>query len=157
MARPQRILVVEDDIDLRRQIRQALSLVGHDVDEAGNGLHALRVIDSQPPDAVILDLGLPIISGQSVLAEITAHAHTRDIPVVVITGEPGEHDDLGAVHVLRKPFDVDQLVKTMRSCIASVARAKTSVERAQETLRATQRTVREAQALSTAEARKKGR
>ena len=87
--------------------------------EAGNGLHALRQIDAQVPDAVVLDLGLPIISGQTVLAEIAAHAHTRQIPVIVITGTPGEHDALGASCVLRKPFEVDQLVKTVRACIAS--------------------------------------
>jgi two-component system KDP operon response regulator KdpE len=119
MARVQHILIVEDDEPLRRMIRQALTFAGYDVQEAGNGLHALRVIDSHPPDVVILDLGLPIISGQTVLAEIAAHAHTREIPVIVITGEPGTHDGLGSVCVLRKPFDVDQLVKTVRSCVAS--------------------------------------
>jgi DNA-binding response OmpR family regulator len=142
MAQTQRILVVEDDEDLRRQISLVLRFAGHDVEEAGNGLHALRVMDSQPPDAVILDLGLPIISGQTVLAEITAHAHTREIPVVVITGEEGEHDGLKAACVLRKPFEVDQLVKTMRGCIDGVARAKRAVERAQETVRATRSSAR---------------
>jgi DNA-binding response OmpR family regulator len=119
MARPQLILIVEDDESLRRLIRHALTVAQYDVQEAGNGLHALRQIDASPPDAVILDLGLPIISGQAVLAEIAAHAHTRQIPVIVITGIPGEHDSLGAACVLRKPFDVDQLVKTVRACIAS--------------------------------------
>jgi DNA-binding response OmpR family regulator len=119
MARLQRILVVEDDEPLRRMIRHALTFAEYDVQEAGNGLHALRQIDNNAPDAVILDLGLPIISGQAVLAEIAAHAHTRQIPVIVITGLPGEHDRLGAACVLRKPFEVDQLVKTVRACIAS--------------------------------------
>jgi two-component system KDP operon response regulator KdpE len=126
MALANRILIVEDDEPLRRMIGQALTLAGYHVEEAGNGLHALRTIDSQAPDAVILDLGLPIVSGQTVLAEIAAHAHTREIPVIVITGEPGEHDRLGALCVVRKPFEIDELVKTVGRCIASGRAASTS-------------------------------
>ena len=113
------ILIVEDDEPLRRMVRHALILAQYDVQEAGDGLQALRLLDTDPPDAVILDLGLPIISGQAVRAEIAAHAHTRDIPVIVITGTAGEHDGLGVACVLRKPFEVDQLVRTVRGCIAS--------------------------------------
>jgi len=119
MARTRQILVVEDDEPLRRMIRHALTFAGYDAQEAGDGLHALRIIDSNPPDAVILDLGLPIVSGQAVLAEIAAHAHTREIPVIIITGTSGEHQALGGVCVLKKPFEVDQLIKTVRSCVAS--------------------------------------
>lgn len=119
MAGRQRILIVEDDEPLRRMVRHALNLAQYDVQEAGDGLQALRLLDTDPPDAVILDLGLPIISGQAVRAEIAAHAHTRDIPVIVITGTAGEYDGLGVACVLRKPFEVDQLVKTVRGCIAS--------------------------------------
>jgi DNA-binding response OmpR family regulator len=119
VARAQRILIVEDDEDLRRMIRRALVFVGCEVREAGNGLHALQQVDADPPDAVILDLGLPIISGQNVRAEIAAHAHTREIPVIVITGRAGALDGLGAVCVLRKPFDVDHLIGVVRRCIAS--------------------------------------
>jgi two-component system KDP operon response regulator KdpE len=119
MAGRQRILIVEDDEPLRRMVRHALTLAQYDVQEAGDGLQALRLLDTDPPDAVILDLGLPVISGHAVRAEIAAHAHTRDIPVIVITGSAGEHDGLGVACVLRKPFEVDQLVKTVRGCIAS--------------------------------------
>ena len=119
MAGRQRILIVEDDEPLRRMVRHALALAQYDVQEAGDGLRALRLLDTDPPDAVILDLGLPIIGGHAVRAEIAAHAHTRDIPVIVMTGTAGEHDGLGVACVLRKPFEVDQLVRTVRGCIAS--------------------------------------
>lgn len=119
MTGRQRILIVEDDEPLRRMVRHALTLAQYDVQEAGDGLAALRLLDTDPPDAVILDLGLPIISGHAVRAEIAAHAHTRDIPVIVMTGSAGEHDGLGVACVLRKPVELDQLIRTVRECIAS--------------------------------------
>lgn len=126
MARPQRILIVEDDGELRRMIRHALSFAGYDVQEAGDGLHALRLLDTDPPDAVILDLGLPIISGHTVRAEIAAHAHTRDIAVIIITGTTGDHEVLGVACVLMKPFEMEQLIKTVRRCVDSGSAAARS-------------------------------
>jgi CheY-like chemotaxis protein len=113
------ILIVEDDADLRRMFRTALALAGYRVVESGNGLDALRVIDSDPPHAVVLDLGLPMMSGHAVRQEIAAHAHTRHIPVIVVTGQPGDHQQLDAACVLRKPVSPERLVQTIETCIGS--------------------------------------
>jgi DNA-binding response OmpR family regulator len=113
------VLVVEDDADLRRMFRMALGFAGYRVIEAADGLNALRLLDVELPKAVVLDLGLPLVSGQTVRAEIAAHAHTRDIPVVIVTGQAGNHNQLDAACVLRKPLSPDRLVQTVRSCIAS--------------------------------------
>lgn len=113
------ILIVEDDADLRRMFRTALALAGYRVVESGNGLDALRVIDSDPPHAVVLDLGLPMMSGHAVRQEIAAHAHTRHIPVIVVTGQPGDHQQLDAACVLRKPVSPERLVLTIKTCIGS--------------------------------------
>jgi two-component system chemotaxis response regulator CheY len=113
------VLVVEDDIDLRRMFRMALALAGFDVLEAGNGLDALRVLDSHPPEAVVLDLGLPIMSGVAVRQEIAAHAHTRHVPVIVVTGQPGNHDGLEPACLLRKPVSPERLVHVVKTCIAA--------------------------------------
>ena len=113
------VLVVEDDGDLRRMFRTALALAGFDVIEAGNGLDALRVLDANPPHAVILDLGLPVMSGEAVRQEIAAHAHTRHVPVIVVTGQPGAHDTLDAACILRKPVSPDRLVHVVKNCIAA--------------------------------------
>lgn len=99
--------------------RQGLSFAGFDVVEAGDGLEALRTVDSTPPDAVILDLGLPIVDGQTVRQEIAAHAHTRQIPVIIVTGQAGPHENLNVACVLRKPVTVERLTDTVRTCIAS--------------------------------------
>ena len=113
------VLIVEDDGDLRRMFRTALALAGYEVFEAGDGLDALRVLDTTPPDAVILDLGLPFVSGAAVRQEIAAQAQTRRVPVIVVTGLPGAHDDLDAACVLRKPVSPDRLIQVVKTCIAA--------------------------------------
>lgn len=121
MARKQTILVVEDDEDLRRLFRTALTLSGYHVQEAGDGLEALHKIDQAPPDLVVLDVMLPQISGLVVKQEIAAQMLTRQIPVVLITGSTLDLGDAGAACVLRKPISPDRLVATVRSCLASGA------------------------------------
>ena len=113
------VLVVEDDEDLRRLFRTTLTIEGFDVVEAGDGMEALRWIDHSPPDLVILDLLLPRLSGLVVQQEIAAQAVTREIPVVVITGSTIAESDLNVACFLRKPVAPDQLIKTVRSCLAS--------------------------------------
>jgi len=119
MTRRRTILIVEDDVDLRRMFRQAIVFDGFDVREAGDGLDALRIIDAEPVDAVVLDLGLPLVSGYVVRQEIAAQAHTRHIPVIVVTGAVGAHERLEAACVLHKPVSPDRLVETIRKCMAS--------------------------------------
>ena len=83
-----RILIVEDNVDLHGMFRHALVLAGFDVVHAADGLAALRTIDNAPPDLVVLDLGLPTMSGVEVRQEMADRPHTRDILVIVITGRP---------------------------------------------------------------------
>jgi DNA-binding response OmpR family regulator len=116
---PLRILIVEDDEQLRQLYRTTLSLAGFDVRQAGDGLQALREIDRDPPDLIVLDLGLPNVSGFGVQQEIAAHAHTRDIPVVVVTGSTLDLKNLDVPCVLRKPVAPDDLVAAVRRCVAS--------------------------------------
>ena len=113
------VLIVEDDLALRRMYRVALAFAGFDVQEVGNGLDALRHIDADPPDAVILDLGLPLIDGFTVRQDIAAHALTRLIPIVVVTGSGDDLEWLDVACVLRKPVMPDKLVDAVRKCLAS--------------------------------------
>jgi CheY-like chemotaxis protein len=112
-----RILVVEDDADLRRLFRTALSLAGYNVDEAADGVEALRIIESRVPDLVVLDLMLQSLDGQSVQQELAARAITSDIPIVVVTGSTLEISGVNVSCILRKPVMPDQLVQTVRHCI----------------------------------------
>ena len=121
MAVGRRILVVEDDEDLRSLFRITLTLEGFDVQEAGDGLEALRQIDHSPPDLVLLDLGLPLVSGTVVQQEIATHVFTRNIPVVIITASARDLSDLNVKCVLRKPIMPEELVRTVHSCLAAGA------------------------------------
>jgi CheY-like chemotaxis protein len=118
MARVKTILIVEDDFDLRRMFRTALTFEGYVVIEASDGLDALRALDGHAIDLIVLDLVLPLVSGHVVLQEVAARAHTQQVPVVVVvTGSPGPHDDLQASCVLMKPVTPERLGQTVRRCL----------------------------------------
>jgi CheY-like chemotaxis protein len=112
------VLIVDDDPDVRRVFRTALSFTGYWVQEAGDVLSAVRLLDINPPDLVILDLGLPFISGHAVREEIAAHAHTRHIPIIVVTGSSMEAP-AGVACVLRKPVSPDELIAAVQRCLTS--------------------------------------
>ena len=118
-AAPKTLLIVEDDEDLRRMLRTTLLFAGYEVREASDGLQALQFLDLETPDAVILDLGLPLVPGQLVRDEIVAHADTRRIPLVIVTGQPGDHGGPGVDCVLQKPVTPERLLQVVAACIAS--------------------------------------
>ena len=115
------MLVVEDDEALRRAYRHALSMSGYDVKEARGGFEALRDIDSHSPDAIVLDLMMPGVDGFTVLNELAAQAHTRHIPIVVVTGASGDLGWLEVACVLRKPASEEEVVEAVCKCLASDA------------------------------------
>lgn len=115
-----RILVVEDDRDLRQHFRDVLSTAGFEVEEAADGMQALRHLDNRPPDLVVLDLRMPYFSGVEIRQDLASNILTRQIPVVVVTGSPEElPDDVVVDCVLRKPVYPEVLVDTVRRCLAS--------------------------------------
>jgi DNA-binding response OmpR family regulator len=114
-----RILIVEDDVALRRLYRTALAFAGYEIQEAADGLEALHIIDNHPPHLVVLDLNLPTVSGFVVQQDIAARAHTRHIPIIIVTGTSESLDGLELPCVLRKPVSPDDLIDTVRKCLAS--------------------------------------
>lgn len=118
---PQRILIVEDDSDLRRMFRTALVMAGYAIDEAGDGIDALHVVENHVPDLIVLDLVLRVLDGVSVQQELAASAVTSQIPIVVVTGSTIDTAELPVARVLRKPVMPDELVRTVRQCLAQSA------------------------------------
>jgi DNA-binding response OmpR family regulator len=115
------VLIVEDDPDIRRMYRAALSLAGFDIIEAHDGLSALHILEQRTANIVILDLMLPTLDGLTVQQEIAAHAGTRDIPILIVTGSTLPLDDVKVPCILRKPVAPDDLVAAVRRCLASGA------------------------------------
>ena len=110
------VLVVEDDRASRELYEYALRLAGFDVLLATDGLGALRMLEHELPDAIVLDLDLPWISGIDVQQEIVSHAETSTIPIIVVTGT--EWSPRSPVYaLLRKPVTVHQIVETVRRAI----------------------------------------
>ena len=113
------VLVVEDDPDLRALYRTSLTVAGYTVVAVEDGLDALRHIEgSGIPNAVILDLALPRLSGRDVHRELAAHPATSKIPIVVVTGS--DINDLSKNEfacVLRKPVHVEALIHAVENCL----------------------------------------
>ena len=115
-----KILLVEDEPQLRAQLRAALAGGGYAVDEADNGRDAEHLGATETFDAVVLDLGLPVIDGLSVLERWRAAGHV--MPVLILTARDRWHDkvtgiDAGADDYLTKPFHVEELLARLRALI----------------------------------------
>ena len=110
-----RVLVVDDDATLRRTL--AVRADGHEVLLAADGRTALQVVDEDHPDLVVLDLGLPDLSGVEVLRRLRKWS---TLPVVVLSARDGSPDkvealDLGADDYVTKPFGTDELLARIRA------------------------------------------
>ena len=112
-----RILLVEDDLPLARELKASLHHKGYAVDHVDNGKLALLAADTQTSDLIILDLGLPDIDGLEVLKQLKAKS--TNLNVLILTARDGvEHKvkglDLGADDYLAKPFSMDELLARIR-------------------------------------------
>lgn len=127
-----RILVVEDDPDLNRQLVSALEEAGYVVDTSQDGEDGHYLGDSEPYDAVVLDLGLPTLDGISVLEKW--RRNDRDMPVLILTARDRWSDkvagiDAGADDYLAKPFQMEELLARIRALLRRASgHAKNEIE-----------------------------
>jgi DNA-binding response OmpR family regulator len=109
-----RVLVIEDDPDIRKLITECLRAAGLDALPAVDGAQALRTALARKPAAVVLDLGLPDFDGAQFVARWRERRpDSRDVPIVVVSGRPDRREVgglLGAARIFGKPFEVDELV-----------------------------------------------
>ena len=111
------VLIVEDDAATRRFLSDALRLGGFDVETAADGLAALRRIEEHPPDALLLDLDLPLMNGFAVHTALQLDELTKTLPIVTLTGTPWSGPTPVAAAVT-KPIAPEELVKVMFDALA---------------------------------------
>jgi two-component system OmpR family response regulator len=119
-----RVLVVEDDADLNRQLVTALKEAGYTVDSAKDGEEGHFLGDTEPYDTVVLDIGLPIIDGISVLEKWRRDG--RKMPVLILTARDRWSDkvqgiDAGADDYVAKPFHIEEVLARVRALVRRAA------------------------------------
>jgi DNA-binding response OmpR family regulator len=122
-SRSTRVLVVEDEHDIAALIKHALERAG-DVQASivGSGDAALRAVAENPPDLIILDLNLPVLSGTEVCRILRGRPDTANLPVIMLTARTAESDrvtglDLGADDYVTKPFSLRELSARVRAVL----------------------------------------
>lgn len=117
-----RILVVEDDADLRQQLSELFRDEGLHVSEAADGAQAIETARRERPDLILLDMGLPKLSGRAVHERLRADFRTRMLPIVVLSADHDvdhkvERLAAGADDYITKPFSIAELTARVRAAI----------------------------------------
>ena len=114
-----RILVVDDEPDLRYILRWIFERAGHEVIDAGHGEAALTTVRMSPPDLVLTDMMMPVMDGAELIRRLRGDPATAQIPIIAVTGDP----DLagGADVVFTKPWKAQQLLTAANALLAKKA------------------------------------
>ncbi len=125
-----RILVVDDEIEIVRALERSLAAHGFEVFTAGSGEEALEAISHHRPDVMLLDLGLPGMSGLEVCKRVRAQSN---LPIIVLSVKDTEHDkvqalDLGADDYVSKPFGMNEVLARLRVALRHSAQVESGTE-----------------------------
>ena len=118
-----RVVIADDDPDIRRLVEMTVTNAGCDVTVASDGEEALARVRDSVPDLVILDVLMPRMDGWEVARALKSDPATREVPVMFLTSRGQEHDvlegfDSGAVDYMVKPFSPRELQVRVRSVLA---------------------------------------
>lgn len=121
-----RVLLVDDEPDILFTASLALRLAGFDVLQEGGGRAALARLQTDLPDAIVLDLRMPELDGWQVLERLQGDHELRKLPVLVLSAHASGHAEerarsSGAAAYITKPFDPEHLVREVRRAIGSAA------------------------------------
>ena len=119
-----RILIADDDPDIRQLVIYALADEGHEVSVAKNGQEAIDHVAESPPDLLLLDIMMPELDGYDVLRTLDERKIRGATKIMVLTAKGSERDwklgyDLGADRYMTKPFDPDELLRTVADMLTA--------------------------------------
>ncbi|HLI08110.1 MAG TPA: response regulator transcription factor [Ktedonobacteraceae bacterium] len=125
-----RILVVDDEIEIVRALQRSLVAHGYEVFAAGSGEEALEALNRHRLDLILLDLGLPGMSGLEVCKRVRAES---SLPIIVLSVKDTERDkvlalDLGADDYVSKPFGIDEVLARIRVALRHAAQVQAGTE-----------------------------
>lgn len=123
-----KILVVDDEIDIVGWLKHFLTHYGYQVSEAYDGIQALEVVATDKPDLILLDMKMPRMDGRTTIRRLREQQDTRHIPIIVLSAQPVGDEaertqmmDMGVRKFLRKPVTMEQLVAEVKKHLRSVA------------------------------------
>jgi CheY-like chemotaxis protein len=106
-----RVLVVDDEPDIRATVLAMLETEGYDVDEAANGADALHAIEARPPDLILLDMRMPVLDGWAFASELRRRGHGTPIVVMTAARDAARWaGEIAAAAFVAKPFGLDDLI-----------------------------------------------
>jgi DNA-binding response OmpR family regulator len=115
-----RILVADDDPAVLDAVGEVLAHDGYEIETAEDGATALKSVLDQPPALLVLDVAMPRLNGWEVCAIVRRQSHTREVPILFLTGRVELRDQITAMQVggsdhLKKPFDAEELLSKVRA------------------------------------------
>ncbi len=124
-----RILIVDDEVEIRRALQRNLVAHGFEVSVVGSGEEALDEITLHRPDLILLDLGLPGMSGLEVCKRVRA---ISNLPIIVLSAKDAERDkvlalDLGADDYISKPFGIDEVLARVRVALRHAVQLQSTI------------------------------
>jgi CheY-like chemotaxis protein len=133
--RAKKILLVEDNDEVRELLALFMKRLGYNVFEAATGLEAIDRASTLHPDLILMDLRLPGMNGDDVTVQLKAIPSTKDIPVLITTGYLAPRQvrrafDSGAAEVLYKPIDVTTLRNVLRRYLSARTKKRRSPRKA---------------------------
>jgi chemosensory pili system protein ChpA (sensor histidine kinase/response regulator) len=126
VSTPAQVMVVDDSLTVRRVTQRLLERHGYEVLQAKDGVDALRQLQDQTPDLMLVDIEMPRMDGFDLTRNVRGNVTTRDIPIIMITSRTAEKHrrlafDIGVNEYLGKPYQEDELIALIRRYLAERA------------------------------------
>lgn len=121
MQKPSRVLIVEDEDDIRAGVAMWLGVAGYETSQANDGVDGVEAAIAAPPDAILMDMMMPRMNGLKAIESLKATPATASIPVVMLSASLRDEQralDAGARYFVHKPYDHKKLLAALQSALA---------------------------------------